>query len=200
MTVDERDLIVVNQHTESAVPLVDAAPDTHSVQTAVEGLPPVEATEDDRPTIEFMGERFRIASKIGLMPLLKFAHVSRKGIDSADIEGLAAMYAMIRDCIDAEPSVRYEQDARTGERKPVYGPSEWDRFEDHANDTKADDTELFEVVTKVIEVISARPTGRRSDSSTGSQATSATSKESSALPGAPDGMGDLVPVGSLLAP
>lgn len=196
--MDDRNLIVVRQHSESAPSAVDVAPDTHSVQTDVEELPPVETDEDDRPTIEFMGKRFRIAAKIGLMPLLKFAHVSRKGVDSADIEGLAAMYAMIRDCIDAEPSVRYEQDARTGERKPIYGPSEWDRFEEHANDTKADDTELFDVVTKVIEVISARPTERRSESSTGSPATSGTSRDSSASPGGPDGLGDLVPVGSLL--
>lgn len=180
-TMDERSTIKVRTH----------EPDTQTVQAAVEGVEP-------DGTIEFMGQRFKLAEKIGLMPLLKFAHASKKGIDSGDMEGLAVMYEMIRDCIDTEPSVRYERDAKTGAEVPVYGESEWDRFERVAVDQKADDQDLFGVVTKAIEAISSRPTSRRSESSTGSSATSGTSRESSTSQAMPDGSADLVPVGSLL--
>jgi hypothetical protein len=99
-----------------------------------------------------------MADKIGLMPLLRFAHASAKGVDSGDMQGLAAMYEVIRDCID-EP--------------------EWDRFQQHAIDTKAESEELLQVVSDVIEVLSARPTGSPSGSANGRRRTSANSKGSS---------------------
>src|SRR5437868_11446757 len=50
-------------------------------------------------TVEFMGERFRIAEKIGLMPLLKFS--AHADMSTSDPGALAAMYSMLKDCIDA---------------------------------------------------------------------------------------------------
>jgi hypothetical protein len=134
---------------------VKAAPalSTHDIQAAVEGV------VADVDTVEFCGETFRMSDRIGLMPLMKFAYASSKGIDSADMDGLAAMYVMVRDCID--------------------GPDEWDRFERLAMDSKADDVAIFAVVQQCIEKISARPTRRPKDSSTGPRRISGNSKGSS---------------------
>jgi hypothetical protein len=181
--MDEKNTIRVRTH----------GPDTQAVQSAVEGVVPA-----DDGTIEFMGQRFRMAHHVSLMPLLKFAHVSRKGVDSADMEGLAVMYEMIRDCIDTEPNVRLERDARTGAEVKVFGESEWDRFERVAVESKASDRDLLDVVTRAIAAITARPTSLPSASSIGSPATSGTSRESSTSQVTPGGLDDLVPVGSLL--
>ena len=52
---------------------------------------------DDGRTVEFMGRRFRIAEKIGAMPLLKFSMYA--DVSTADPRAMGAMYAMLRDCI-----------------------------------------------------------------------------------------------------
>jgi len=52
---------------------------------------------DDRRTVEFLGRKFRVADKIGAMPLLKFSMYADLSIQ--DPKALAAMYAMLRDCI-----------------------------------------------------------------------------------------------------
>lgn len=52
---------------------------------------------DDRRTVTFMDEKFRIADKIGAMPLLKFSMYADLSVQ--DPKALAAMYAMLRDCI-----------------------------------------------------------------------------------------------------
>lgn len=132
----------------------------HQVQAAVEG---VEIVGDGRK-VEFMGAEYRIAEKVGLMPLMKFAHVSSKGLDSSDMDGLAAMYAMIQDCID---------------------PAEWSRFEHDAMEKKADGEAIFGVVAKVIEILTARPTQRPAESSAGPRLTSENSKGSSSSPVTP---------------
>jgi len=134
---------------------------TQTVQAAVEGVEIV-----DRRKVEFMGSTFRMADSIGLMPLLKFAHASSRGLDSTDMAGLAALYSMIQDCIAAD---------------------EWPRFEQHAIDTKAEADDLMTLVRKVIETLSARPTLPPGDSSAGRPTTSENSKDSSSSP-ATDGM------------
>src|SRR5215831_2686494 len=48
-------------------------------------------------TVELLGRRFRIADKIGLMPLLKFSAFA--DMDVQDGRALGALYAMLRDCI-----------------------------------------------------------------------------------------------------
>lgn len=152
------------------------------VQTAVEGAVQIE----DDGKVELLGERFRLAESIGLMPLLKFAHSAKGGMDSDDMEGLDAMYSLIRDTVDQEKIQKRTDDGELmtdAAGDPVWeGPSEWDRFERHAIDTKADGEDFMEFIGKAISVISARPRKRRGDSSASSPQTSASSKGSSSLP------------------
>lgn len=134
--------------------------EAHRLQAEVEGV----STDE---SIEFMGEQFRLGAKLGLMPLLKFAHVSNKGVTADDMEGLAAMYSLIKDCI---------------------ADGEWQRFENTAISKHADEEDLLNVVTNAIELMSARPTKRRSGSAPGSPQTSENSKASSTRTVAPVGL------------
>lgn len=97
-------------------------------------------------SIEFAGESFAVADKIGLMPLMRFAHLADSGVDSEDMAGLAAMYDLLEQCIA-------EQD--------------WSRFQRAATKSRADGDDLMAAVQAAIAVISERPTGRPSDSSAG---------------------------------
>ena len=139
----------------------------------VEGI-----TVDDEQKVEMLGATFRIAESIGLMPLLRFAHASSKGLDSTDMEGMAALYEMIRDCID---QTRPQHKGPDGKMVDA-GPSEWERFQTHAVDTKAEADDLLAVVQKVIEVLGARPTRPRPGSSAGQRPISGNSKGSLSSP------------------
>lgn len=164
---------------------LDAAPEpvTHTVQAAAEGV------TDDGDHAEFLGEQFRLSDSIGMMPLLKFANAAKKGMDTEDMDGMAAMYSMIRDTIwrprltdeAGQPAVNPD----TGER--LYDESEWSRFQDFADDEKADGEDLMGFVSQAIQVISARPRKRRGSSSASSPRTSPKSKDDSSsrvIPGA----------------
>lgn len=141
--------------------------------------------EPDVRRVEFAGEEFVIADKIGLMPLMRFAHAAKSGLDSDDMEGMAAMYDMLRQCI-ADDSVFLFQGHRITrdeaselppeavEQVTVYGG--WDAFEAHATRERVDDPgELFGVVRRVMAILSERPTTRPSDSSAGPPETAPTS-------------------------
>jgi hypothetical protein len=110
------------------------------------------------PTVEFAGERFRTRKKIGAIALLRFAHVANKGTDSASLEGLAAMYELL---------------------EAVIAKDEWVRFQQHAADAEADDTQLMKVVADVTEMLAKRPTERPSDSSDGPTSTPQNSEDDS---------------------
>lgn len=96
-----------------------------------------------------------MADRIGLMPLMRFAKVAKARVDSADLAGLAAMYDLLEQCI---------------------AESDWDRFEAHADKSRADGDDLMAVVGRVFEVLTERPTSRPSDSSDGPATTSAKSE------------------------
>jgi hypothetical protein len=113
------------------------------------------AEEVSTETVAFFGKEFHVADRIGLMPLLKFAKHAREGVDSADAEGLAAMYDFLRQCI---------------------ADDDWNAFENHATDQRADDEDLLELITQVMEIVGERPTKRRSGSSTGSSTTAPSSE------------------------
>lgn len=154
--------------------------EAHRIQAAAEGVEIV----GDGPKVTFLGDKYRIAEKIGQMPLLKFAAAAEQGLDSSDMAGYAAMYALIRDCID---------------------PTDWGRFERDAMDKKADGDDLFKVVTDVIAIIAARPTRRPVDSSAGPPTILDSSKgtSSSTVPAARNvpadqDMGELVSISDLL--
>lgn len=121
-------------------------------------------------TVEFMGERFRIAGKIGLMPLLKFS--AHADMSTSDPGALAAMYSMLKDCIECgKPGCGKCPACEAGDERDCAesDPGDWKRFEQHAIDTKADADELLDVITRVIELISGRPTEQPSTSSPGRQ-------------------------------
>jgi len=124
---------------------------------------PVEIVQETPPQPEvqrvpFMGAEFAIASKIGLMPLMRFAKIAKSGVDSSDEDGLAAMYDLLQQCIADE---------------------DWGKFEAHADKTRADDQELMQVIKDVMSALSERPTSRPSDSSAGPQPTAPISAEDS---------------------
>lgn len=96
--------------------------------------------------VEFFGERFTIADRIGLMPLMRFAKVAQAGVDSADLAGLAAMYDLLEQCLAED---------------------EWRRFQVCADKNRADGEQLMGVVAEVMGKLSARPTSRPSGSSDG---------------------------------
>lgn len=159
---------------------------------------PGQVVTSDR-TIEFLGERFRLADKVGLMPLLKFS--AHSDLSTSDPGALAAMYAMLRDCIHPGNPGCGDCEAcdpdRCGEcrgcarvqagadeaaspclvnrpdpmRCKDYDPGDWARFEHHAIDAKAGAEDLLDVISSAIELISGRPTEPRSSSSPGQRAT-----------------------------
>jgi hypothetical protein len=155
---------------------------SQDVQAAVEGAP----VADDTNSIEFLGKRFRLAENIGLMPLLAFANASKGGLDSDDMEGMAAMYAVIRDTVDQTRVQKLDADGKeefdeAGE--PVWdGPSDWQRFERHAIDEKADGEELMGFIRDAMGVIAARPRKRRGTSASSSPQISPSSREPSSSP------------------
>lgn len=100
------------------------------------------ATEE----VDLLGEKFHVAEKVGLMPAMRFAMVAQSGVDANEIEGLAAMHELLRQCVH---------------------PQDWDRFQRHAVTVCADGDELMECVGTVMAVLANRPTGRSADSSDG---------------------------------
>lgn len=170
---------------------------THDIQAQAEGIL---LDADDR--IEFMGERFRLADSVGIMPLMAYANAAKKGVDSDDLEGLAAMYALIRDIVDQTRAQEVDEDGVPqfdSDGDPIWaGPSDWMRFEQHAINTKADGEDLRDFIQAGMEKLAARPRKRRGASQPSSPPTSENSKDGYSSPAtgrpAPEG---LVPVSAL---
>ena len=151
------------------------------IQGASSGLVPATAIEKTgnghgKPpaqTVEFLGRHFRIADKIGLMPLLKFSAYADVSVN--DPRALGAMYAMLRDCIyPGTPGCGECEDCKNGAEMACekYERGDWQAFEDHAMVTRADADQLLDVINKVMEVIVGRPTKQPGPSSPGRQGTS----------------------------
>lgn len=170
------------------------APSTQDAQAAIEGV----LALDDSNSVEFLGERFRLADNVGLMPLLVFANSAKKGLDSGDLDGLAAMYVMIRDTVDQSRIQQHGADGEAlydDEGQPLWeGPSEWDRFEEHAINQKAEGEDLMDFIRQAMSVISARPRKPRGTSSDSSRPTSGNSKAVSSSPVTRPGVEGLVAV------
>jgi len=98
----------------------------------------------------FMDKEFRLAEKVGLMPLMRFAHMASTGMDTDEdfMTAMASIYEMIKDVIHED---------------------EWPSFQQHAIDTKAGETELLSVVSQAVEIMTSRPTEPGSDSSQSAQ-------------------------------
>jgi hypothetical protein len=146
---------------------------------AADGAEVTEGVVTESGKVELVGRKFRIAEKIGLMPLLKFASAS--DMSTEDPRALSAVYSMLKDCIyegrpgcgECERCKGDEEKGVPGDEKmcKVYDKGDWADFEQHAIETKADADELLAVVNQVLEVISGRPTEPRAGSSSGRRAT-----------------------------
>lgn len=118
--------------------------------------------------VECMGKHYRIADKVGLMPLLKFAKTAKSGVEADDLDGLVAIYDMLKDCIHS---------------------GDWERFVEEMTEAKAEADELMEVVGRTLEILSARPTRPSTGSSPGDSTTgpgsTPTSSSAAGLPAGP---------------
>lgn len=113
-------------------------------------------------TFGFLGEQFHVAEKVAALPLMRFAKIAKAGVDADDLDGLAAMYDLLEQCLH---------------------PDDWGRFQAHADKTRADGDELLKVVQDVFAVLAERPTGRSSDSSDGPRIIEPNSTGVSSSPG-----------------
>lgn len=111
-------------------------------------------------TVTFLGQEFTLAEKVSNLALMRFAKVASRGVDADDMEGLAALYDVLHQCID---------------------PAEWRAFEAHADDVRAQGDDLLELLQEVLPRIADRPTGRPSDSSGGPVSSSESSAGDSSL-------------------
>lgn len=166
---------------------------TQEVQASAEGV-----VLDDGDRIEFLGQKFRLADRVGLMPLLQFANASKKGLDSDDMEGLAAMYSLIRSVIH-RPALFDEAGQRQVDEngQPLRDESEWHRFSQLADDELAEGEDIMDFVSKAMEVMSARPRKPREVSSAGSRRTLESSKGALSSPVTPPEADGLTPVSAL---
>lgn len=168
---------------------------TQSVQSVAEGV--VQGGEEF-DTIEFYGEKFRLAERVGLMPMLAFANAGKKGIDSDDMEGLAAMYALVRSVIH-RPVLHDEHGQRQVDEngRALRDESEWNRFESLAIDENAEGDDIMAAVNQAMEIMAARPRKPREISSGSSRPTSERSKDSSSSPVTRPDLAGLTPVAEL---
>lgn len=137
-----------------------------------------DGVEVEPDTFVFYEETFRTRGAIGLMPLVRFAYISRTGVGLDDMEGLAAVYEMVRDCLH---------------------PDDWDRFQDVCAVKGADEDAVLGVVRVCIQAAAARPSLRPSDSQPGSPSTDPSTRVDAPSPvsvdviPAPDGQSALSP-------
>jgi hypothetical protein len=139
---------------------------------AADGAKIAEGVVDNSGKVELLGRHFRVAEKVGLMPLLKFASASEMSTD--DPRALAAVYSMLKDCIyEGSPGCGECADCKADREESCksYDKGDWGDFETHAIETKADAEELLDVVTSVLEIVSGRPTQPPSGSSAGRRTT-----------------------------
>lgn len=136
-----------------------------------------EGTVTSSGKVELLGKQFRVAEKVGLMPLLKFASAS--DMSTEDPRALSAVYMMLRDCIyEGAPGCGECEkcapaDGSDGDETAckLFDKGDWAAFENHATETKADADELLTVITQVLEIVSGRPTKPPAGSSAGRRAT-----------------------------
>jgi hypothetical protein len=166
---------------------IDVDSELATIQGIASGVQP-EIIREVRPatitpvtrSVELKGKRFRIADKIGAMPLLKFSMFA--DLEIQDARAMAAMYTLLRDCIYPGADACGSCDACTKGRErtcPAYDAGDWGAFEEHAMITKADADDLMDVITKVMELIAGRPTEPPATSSSGQPTTSPRSTASS---------------------
>lgn len=96
--------------------------------------------------VEFHGEMFPLAERVSSLAIMRFARAVANGADTETMQGMAALYDVLQQMLDAE---------------------EWARFERHADAVRADTDDLLDFAGDALVALSARPTSRPSDSSAG---------------------------------
>lgn len=112
-------------------------------------------------TFTFYGREFHTRNRISLMALVQYAHIAKQGVQADDIDGLDAMYGLIRQCVT---------------------PDDWPVFLEVCDENSVDADTVFGVVKVVIAAAAARPSSRLSDSPPGSTNTSTSSRDDSSSP------------------
>lgn len=168
---------------------------TQDVQASAEGVVQGEESYD---TVEFFGQKFRLADRIALMPLLAFANAGKRGLDSDDMAGMSAMYSLVRSIIHRPPLFDEHGERQVDENgKVLRDETEWQRFEELAENELAEGEDLMGVVNQAMEIMSARPRKPREISSGSSRPTSERSKDFSSSPVIPPEVAGLTPVADL---
>jgi hypothetical protein len=112
---------------------------------------------------------FYVDTDTGFIPFGQFAQAATSGLDTADMEGTAAVMNMMHDCIAANPGTgktKIER-ARTARDKE----QEWARFKQVATKYKVKMDVMLEIVSAVFEARSGKADQPPSDSSNGQSAT-----------------------------
>lgn len=169
---------------QGVTPVVEITPQayepahtTHRQQAAAEGI------VDQFDYVEFFGEKFKLAERVGMMPLIAFGNAAKQGLDSDDFEGMAAMYRLIRSVIHRPALIdNHGQRVVDESGRTVRDETEWNRFQELAEDELAEGEDIMGFVNKAMEVMSARPSRRPGISSATSPTTSERSKADSSLP------------------
>lgn len=107
---------------------------------------------------KFCGELFTVSEQMGIIPLGRFAKAATAGVDSNDMEGLAAIIDLLADTVIDEDR---------------------ERFLNTAARNRAGAEDLMPIVTAVVQAQSGRPTQQPSDSSDGQSPTGVSSRASS---------------------
>lgn len=166
---------------------------SHDAQAAAEGV-----VLEDGDYLEFYGEKFRLADKVGLAPMIRFGMAANRGLDSDDMEGLAAMYSLIRSVIHRPPLVDDHGQQQVDENgRKLRDETRWNYFLEIAEDELAGGDDIMAFVNKAMEVMAARPTKPRELSSGGSRTTSASSRAASSSQVMPPEVAGLRPVADL---
>lgn len=118
-------------------------------------------------TFTFHGKRFALAPKIGSLPLMRYAAAASSGLDSSEMDGLAAMYDLIRGCLVEEP-VRADDGEVIAEG--------WQAFERVCIENKLQGPDLLGLVGKLVQAATGKASEPPSDSPSSEQPTSPISK------------------------
>ena len=107
---------------------------------------------------EFFGEVFETPERFNMRLFTRFGTLAKRGVDSDDMEGMAAVDKLIDQCLR---------------------PEDVERFDAVCDRERPDFQELMAFVAQVVEAIANRPTQRPSDSSDGPTPTTTSSTDDS---------------------
>jgi hypothetical protein len=136
-----------------------------------------EATEETPEDLVFTvgpnKDQFYVDTDTGFVPYGRFAQAATSGLDTADMEGTAAVMDMLNDLIAASPGTGKTKAERAASARTK--EQEWARFCYVCTKYKVKMDTLLAIIAALFEAQSARPTSQPSGSQNGGSATSAKS-------------------------